>query len=979
MDGLSPSLPLPHDREAAERALARLADEAGELPPAWREALAPVFGSSPHLAALGLREPRTLHRFFAEGPEVALAQAMAAIPTGEALARATRSELAEALRTAKRRAALVIALADLFELWSLERVTAALSDFADAAVEAAAGFLLLEAAGRGLIGPLAPLAPTHGSGLILLGMGKLGARELNYSSDIDLVVLFNPERAPYHGEDRLAFFVRMARDLVRLMEERTGGGYVFRTDLRLRPDPAATPLAVSVEAALTYYGSLGQNWERAAMIKARPIAGDREAGRAFLAELRPFVWRRHLDFAAIRDIHAIKRQIQAHRGGGAIAVAGHNLKLGRGGIREIEFFAQVQQLIWGGRDPALREPATLPALAALARAGLIGEVALGELSAAYRFLRRIEHRLQMIDDRQTHTLPSDEAGLERIARFSGFPSKEAFAEALLAHLSAVERHYSALFEEAPELGGPGSLVFTGVEDDPETLATLSRMGFTNPQALGAAVRAWHHGRPRATRSARAREILTELMPALLAALARQKDPDAAFRRFDSFLNRLPAGVNLLSLLKRNPGLLDRMALICGAAPLLADYLAAHPQVLDGLLVGAGPERPIAKALRARLAETRFLEEALEVVRRVVREREFLVGVATLEGAIDVDRAGLLRARHADAALRALLPLVERDFASRHGTIPGGALAVVALGKLGGREMMAASDLDLILIYDHAAGVEAAVGASGRALSPPEYFARLTQRFIAAITAPTAEGKLYEVDMRLRPSGNKGPIAVHLAGFARYQLEDAWTWEHMALTKARVIAGPPPLRRRARAAIRAALARPREPEKVRADAADLRRRIARELPPFSEWDVKYRAGGLLEGEFVCQVLQLIHAARDPEVLATTTAEALERLARAGALAADEAEELAAAMRLFRAVQGVLRLTVGRPRSEAEIPGPVGEALCRAATASGAADAVDLRGLAAQMRDAAQRIRAAFNRHVADLGPIADGTIGPRADD
>jgi len=979
MDGLSPSLPLPYDREAANRALARLADEAGAPAPDQREALAGVFGSSPFLAALALREAETLHRLLAEGPEAALAEAMAGIPAGEALARASRADLVEALRTAKRRAALVVALADLFGLWSLEQVTGALSDLADAAVESAAGWLLLEAARRGIIGPLDRCAPTRGSGLILLGMGKLGARELNYSSDIDLVVLFDPSRTPYHGEDRLAVFVRLTRDLVRLLEERTGGGYVFRTDLRLRPDPAATPLAVSVEAALTYYGSLGQNWERAAMIKARPIAGDTEAARAFLAELRPFVWRRHLDFAAIRDIHSIKRQMQAHRSAGAIAVAGHNLKLGRGGIREIEFFAQVQQLIWGGRDPALREPATLPALAALARAGLITAAVCSDVSAAYRFLRRIEHRLQMIDDRQTHTVPSDPAGLARVALFSGFSSTKAFAEALFAHLAAVERHSSALFEEAPGLGGPGSLVFTGVDDDPETLATLTRMGFANASAVGAAVRAWHHGRPRATRSARAREILTELMPALLSAFARQRDPDAAFRRFDGLLNRLNAGVNLLSLLQRNPGLLDRIALICGAAPLLADYLAAHPQLLDGLLAGTGPERPIAKALRARLSATRFLEEALEVVRRVVREREFLVGVATLDGALDVDSAGRLRARHADAALRTLLPLVEEDFAARHGTIPGGAMAIVALGKLGGQEMMAASDLDLILLYDHAEGVEAAVGASGRALSPPEYFARLTQRFIAAITAPTAEGRLYDVDMRLRPSGNKGPIAVHLAGFARYQREDAWTWEHMALTRARVIAGPPALRRRARAAIRAALARPRDAATVRSDAAELRRRIARELPPFSDWDVKYRSGGLLEGEFVWQVLQLIHASTKPDVLAPSTSEALARLAGAGALDEREAEALASAMRLLRAVQGVLRLTVGKPRTEDDIPAPVAEALCRAAAAAGASDAVDLSALAAQMREAAQIIRAAFNRHVADLGPVASDAIDPRTDD
>ncbi|MFQ3622133.1 MAG: glutamine-synthetase adenylyltransferase, partial [Acetobacteraceae bacterium] len=631
----------------------------------------------------------------------------------------------------------------------------------------------------------------------------------------------------------------------------------------------------------------------------------------------------------------------------------------------------------GGRDPSLREPATLAALAALARAGLLPEATRADLAASYRFLRRIEHRLQMIDDRQTHTLPEDPEKLAQVATFAGFASVRTFSEALVAHLSTVERHYAALFEEARDLAGPGSLVFTGIDDDPETIATLSRMGFANPSAVAAVVRGWHSGRPRATRSARARELLTELMPALLAALSRQKEPDAAFLRFDAFLNRLSAGVPLLSLLERNRMLLDRIAMICGAAPLLADYLASHPQVLDGLLAGAGPQRPIERSLRARLAETRFLEEGLEIVRRVVHERDFLVGVATLEGTLDPDATGRLRARHADAALRALLPLIAADFAERHGTVDGGGLAVVALGKLGGREMMAASDLDLILLYDHAEGAESSTGGTGRALSPPEYFARLTQRVIAAITAPTAEGRLYEVDMRLRPSGNKGPIAVSLRSFARYQREEAWTWEHMALTRARVIAGPPPLRRRARAAICEALTRRRDAAKVRAEAGALRQRIARELPPFSAWDVKYRAGGLLEAEFVCQVLQLVHAADRPSVLAGSTAAGFEALARAGVLEAEEARHLVAATRLFRSVQSVLRLTVGKPRAQDRIPAPVAEALCRAAAAAGWPEAVDVAQLAAQMREVARTVRAAFNRHVADLGwsGFADTDPGP----
>jgi glutamate-ammonia-ligase adenylyltransferase len=394
-------------------------------------------------------------------------------------------------------------------------------------------------------------------------------------------------------------------------------------------------------------------------------------------------------------------------------------------------------------------------------------------------------------------------------------------------------------------------------------------------------------------------------------------------------------------------------------------------VLDGLLDGARPDRPVTPVLRSLLAEARHLEEAMDVVRRVVHERNFLIGVATLEGVLDVDRAGLARARLADAALTALLPRVVRDFAARYGRIAGGAMAVVAMGKLGGREMMAASDLDLILLYEHAPGAEAAKGGTGRRLSPPEYFARLAQQFVTAITAPTGEGKLFDVDMRLRPSGNKGPIAVQLAGFARYQAEEAWTWEHMALTRARVIAGPAGLRRRAAEAIRAALTRPRDPVKLREDAASLRTRIAKEIPPFSPWDVKYRPGGLLEAEFVCQVLQLIHAARTPQVLAGSTAASLCALAKAGALDADEAARLIAASRLFRTVQGVLRLTVGKPRTAEDIPPPVVEALCRAAATAGVRDAVDLAALGAQMLACARDVRAAFNRHVADLGPVEAG--------
>ncbi len=565
----------PFDPAAAGRLAEQFAERGGAAErgfAASREGaalLAALGGHSPFLAELALRESATLLRLAERGPDESLALALD--PLGRADPGAGRAAVGTLLRRCKRQAALIAAVADIAGLWPLDRVTGALSDLAEAAIDYACAHLLRDAAARGELrlpgaARADPRALAKGSGLVVLGMGKLGGRELNYSSDVDLLVLFDAEAAAYHADRAQACYLRIARDLVRLMEERTAEGYVFRTDLRLRPDPAATPLAVSIPAAITYYEAMGQNWERAAMIKARPVAGDRAAGEAFLRELRPFVWRRHLDFAAVADIHSIKRQIHAHKGArGAhhqIQVAGHDVKLGRGGIREIEFTTQVLQLIWGGRDPALRDPTTLGALAALAAAGKLDRRAAADLADAYVFLRGVEHRLQMVADRQTHRLPEDAEGLARIASFLGYDGAAAFGAALTAHLGRVERHYARLFEAEPTLASSetgGNLVFTGVEDDPGTIATLRSMGYENPSGVAAMVRGWHHGRPRAIRSERARELLTALMPALLAAFARQPQPDAALMRFDAVLMRLAAGVQILSLLHRNPALLDRLA------------------------------------------------------------------------------------------------------------------------------------------------------------------------------------------------------------------------------------------------------------------------------------------------------------------------------------------------------------------------------------------------------------------------------------
>ncbi len=925
--------------------------------PAGRRLLSSIFGNSPFLSGVAVREQAFLSRLVEEDADPLFAEIVAAVEISEDFGEDTTA-LMRRLRIAKRRVALLAAVAELAGAWTLEQQMEALSRFAEAALGAALRHLLRQAQNRGIAALASADEPERDSGLIVLGMGKLGGNELNYSSDIDLILLYDAKRAQVAGRDGVqSFFVRLARDLGRILDERTADGYVFRTDFRLRPDPASTPPALSVAAALAYYESVGQNWERAALIKARPVAGDRTAGRQFLRELEPFIWRKNLDFAAIQDIHSIKRQINAYRGGGQIAVAGHDIKIGRGGIREIEFFAQTQQLIWGGRLRELRVGPTCEALRRLAAAGRVDPATANDLVNDYCFLRRLEHRLQMVDDRQTHALPADRDGIAHIAAFSGYRQTSAFVGDLLARLTSVEKHYAALFEQAPSLAGPGNLVFTGVEDDPETLDTLARLGFADPAAIAALVRGWHHGRLRATRSQRAREILTELVPELLRIFGATANPDAALVQFDRFLSRLAAGVQLFSLFHANPGLLALVAEVMAGAPRLAEQLAQRPALLDSVLTEGFfaplPDRAgLAADLDRLLAGSRDFQDNLDALRRWASERRFQVGVQLLRRALDGFQAGAVLADIAETTLVALLPVVEADFSRRHGRVPGGAFAVVGMGRLGSREMTLASDLDLILIYDAPAGSEGSDGA--HPLPVTTYFARLSQRLISAITALTGEGRLYEVDMRLRPSGASGPIASSLAGFARYQQEAAWTWEHMALTRARPVAGDVMLRRRIAEVIGQVLGSTRDPARLVADVADMRRRIAEENPRSSPWDLKNRPGGLLDLEFIVQYLVLREAAASPQVLRRGTAEALQELGKVGALPPLARCELLGALALLRDVQTLLTL-LGDGLSTAET---LPEA--DAATLARCAGAVDFARLDADITAATARVQGWYRR-------------------
>jgi [glutamine synthetase] adenylyltransferase / [glutamine synthetase]-adenylyl-L-tyrosine phosphorylase len=751
--------------------------------------------------------------------------------------------------------------------------------------------------------------------------------------------------------------VRLVQALVRILDERTADGYVLRTDFRLRPDPAATPLAISTEAAELYYESLGQNWERAAMIKARPVAGDKQAGAAFLRQLVPYVWRKHLDFAAIQDIHSIKRQINAHRGGGTVALAGHNVKVGRGGIREVEFFAQTQQLIWGGRYPGLRSSATCPALAALAEAGRVVPQTAREMTEDYHLLRRVEHRLQMIADEQTHTLPEDPPAMEALATFLGYPDVEAFGRTMLATFRRVEKHYAELFEEAPTLAGPGNLVFTGTEDDPATLETLKQIGFRDPVRVAAMVRGWHHGRYRAMRSVRARELLTELMPVLLRSLGSAPHPDDAFTRFDQFLGRLPAGVQIFSLFHSNPPLLEFVAEVMGSGPRLAETLSAQPQLLDGVLSPGFFEMlpdaaMMATDLDRALGQANDFQDILDICRRWKNERQFQVGVHLLRGRANAEQAGAALSDIADVVLAAVQDGVETEFARQHGRVPGGGMAIVALGKLGSREMTVTSDLDLVMLYDAPPSVDASDGA--RPLAPSHYYTRLSNRLINAITALTGEGRLYDVDMRLRPSGTKGPIATSFEAFTTYHRESAWTWEHMALTRARVISGPMQLRERIEQEIRDALTRKRDVNALIADIASMRLRMARENARATMWDIKHWRGGLIDIEFITQYLQLRHATERPDILTQNTRNAFGRAAAAGFVDRKDAHILLEALHLWQELQAMLRLVVEGEFDPARAPAEIGPLLARAT------GVVDFAALQSAIVEQSAAVKAIFDR-------------------
>ncbi|WP_371168904.1 glutamine-synthetase adenylyltransferase [Aliiroseovarius sp. 2305UL8-7] len=828
--------PIPYEADPASEIETLFAD----LPPDMRAVLAGAAGCSPYLKGLLERQADWVRKALDEAPERAIANCLLDISYHADSEDALRSTL----RIAKQRIALLTGLADLAGVFTLEQVTGALTDLADRATDAAIKFQVGREIKRGKLPGMGEDDITTAGGMVAMAMGKMGAHELNYSSDIDLIVLFDDSR--FEGDDfhdARASHIRATRKMSAMLSELTADGYVFRTDLRLRPDPAVTPVCVSMEAAERYYESLGRTWERAAHIKARPCAGDLDAGDAYLMRLRPFIWRKHLDFAAIQDAHDMRLRIREHKGlHGDITLDGHDMKLGRGGIREIEFFTQTRQIIAGGRDEGLRQRGTVPGLAALADKGWIpGDVA-QVLTGHYRFHREVEHRVQMMRDAQTHKLPTSDGEFDRLARMMGEGDTKALKARIHAALSEVHEITEGFF--APDGTAADSRELSDTE------AEIVSRWETYP----------------CLRSARAVEIFNRLKPDLLARLADAPRPHDALIQFDGFLSRLPAGVQLFSLFEANPTLVDLIVDIAATAPALAAYLGHNAQVLDAVIGGGFFEDwpgvdALAGDLATLLAAQPDYEARLDTARRWMKEWHFRIGVHFLRGLIHAREAGRQYTDLADAVIRALWPVVVANFAAKHGDPPGAGAAIIGMGSLGARSLTATSDLDLIMIYD-AEGIETSDGR--RPLATRPYYARLTQAFLTALSAPMAEGRLYEVDMRLRPSGRQGPVATSIDSFRAYQRDEAWTWEHLALTRARIVTGPESVCHAFDAARTEVMEFSREPSHVVNDVIDMRNRIAEAKSGGGALDAKLGVGHLQDVELVAQAATLLspETPRDP---------------------------------------------------------------------------------------------------------------------
>ena len=916
--------------------------------------LAAILAHSQHLQTLARAHPDLLTTATSGGGAAALQQAidscMAAAST-----QATEQQMMASLRQLRQRSALCVALADMAGCDDVETQMGWLSDAADAAVRCAVTWLFSEAARRGQLVDAVSTAQIGGTGCgwSVLALGKLGAGELNYSSDIDLVLLHDPLDNPLADRDTgQRFYVEMARRMVKLLSTATRDGIGWRVDLRLRPDPGATAVSIQREAAIGYYESIARTWERAAFIRARPIAGDLEMGRNFLSDIQPFIWRRTLDYTVMDDMKMMLRRPAA-----GIGWEGFNLKTGPNGIRSIEFLTHVLQLVGGGRSPSLRARSTLPALRALAAEGWITAAQCKGLGALYLTLRRAEHRLQMMADAQTHALPRTMAGIEEAARFMGHWDADSFLAALSAVLDEVAINTShRLFEQADD---EDSIDDAPLFDDEERLAGwLDSRGFQRPADIAGVLSGWMAGRIAATRGERARTLLSRIMPPMLSTLSGAQDPDAAFAAFAGFVEGLPASVQIFSLLDHNRELTRLLGDILVLSPRLSDRLRRHPMLFDLVLFAAFfaplPGRDeLETELRAAITD-QPTELALDIVTRVTRERQFRAEVQHLSGVADRRDLGTALADIAEAAIRITRDLAIADMQRRHGAIDGD-LAVIAMGRLGLGDLTATSDLDLIFVWDAPAdAVSTGIEGGARSLGASTYFPRLAQTLANWLGGATSEGKLFSVDLRLRPDGEKSGLAPSLARLTAYYLDDAWLWEKLALGKARLVTPAAACG----TAVIDSLADVRTtalPIDIMVPPLhDMRRRLRASYGDVGAWQLRKQPGGISELDLLIQALRLLNADMFDNVPVDTHT-ILDRLIAADRMAADDAEALGAADDLYADLHHALRLVVGTGATDPKTLSPAARRfICDAC------DSPDIETLQGRITAHQTQVEALFDR-------------------
>ena len=835
------------------------------------------------------------------------------------------TQLEVALRRFRRREMVRIAWRDLAGLAPLEETLAELSELAEVLLEQALQHLYTWQCQRFGI-------PCDASGqaqqLVVLGMGKLGGRELNFSSDIDLIFAFpgNGETDGRRSITNEEFFRRLGQRLIKVLNQSTAEGLVFRVDMRLRPFGDAGPLVMPFNAIEDYYQNHGRDWERYAMIKARVVAGDREAGGELLARLRPFVYRRYLDYGAFESLRTMKALVakEVERKG-----LRRNIKLGPGGIREIEFIGQAFQLIYGGREPALRERSILRVLDYLAESGRLPDPAVTGLKEAYEFLRRIENRLQAWEDQQTHNLPEDEPAKQRLAYTLGFADWKRFVAALLQHVRLVSEQFEQVFALPQTEAGPGTAIadFAAVWKAPAETETaiefLAEQGFDEPAKVLESLQHLRNSFSYRALSQKGRERMAQLMPLLLSAVATAPHPAATLSRITRLLEAIARRSVYLALLIESPLVLAQLVKLCAASVWIADYLARYPLLLDDLL---DPSTLYAPLDRTRLQEelARDLarvspddsEQILDILRHFKHTNVLRVAAADVSEAMPLMIVSDHLTEIAEVLLRKILELAWAELLPRFGRphcrVNGEALepgfAIVAYGKLGGIELGYGSDLDVVFLHDSAGEGQQTSGP--REIDNPTFFAKLAQKVIHMLTAHTAAGVLYEVDTRLRPSGRAGMLVSSFAAFAEYQRHQAWTWEHQALVRARVVAGPPRLIERFTALRREVLSRPRDAVALRREVREMRERMRTELGSGSNpgyFNLKQDPGGIADIEFMVQYAVLAGAQQYPELLTyTDNIRQLDGLEQVGMLAADDAALLRDAYRTLRRRAHLLKL-------------------------------------------------------------------------